>query len=93
VSIDFLFPGRQLGACGDLAIIKIFPDRDQELAGQGHNASFALACVSLAKPLLIPQGELTFWLVAQPNPGNLDQHQAHSAVAGLANALLVVGVA
>ena len=56
--------GLELCALGYLARFYIAPQGDQELSRQGHDADLAHPLAAMAKPLLVPESQLTVWLVA-----------------------------
>src|SRR5215831_14969018 len=76
------------GAAGNEASLKIAPERDRELAGQGDDGDLADAPFAITDALLEPARELAFRLMLEPEPGELDQGGPRPSVAGLADALL-----
>src|SRR5262245_30162286 len=82
-----------LGPVGQLALVHIAPERDQEHARQGHDADFACPFVARAETPLVPLTQRAGRLPAPPQPGQLDDQRPHMLVARLADALLTLALA
>jgi len=52
-SLRLMALGLQLGASGDLPILQVASQGDQQLPRQGHNAELAPAFATVAEPALI----------------------------------------
>src|SRR5262249_50064614 len=83
--------GAQGGAVGDETSVHEAPQGDEQAPGQGDDADATQAPAPVPEPLLEPLTQGAVRLIAQPSPGNLNEHPAHVAIAGLADALFVAG--
>src|SRR5258708_36430731 len=72
---------------------EVSPQRDHQLACQGHDGDAADAALEVADPLTEPAGQLAAGLMPHPEPAKLDCEGAGTAVAGLADALLAAALA
>ena len=72
---------------------QVAPQRDQELASQGHNTNATHATVAVTKALLIPLAQSTVRLETQPGPGDLDGNGSNVTITGFVNALFAIAVA
>ena len=75
--------GLEGGACWDDALGRIAPERDQELAGERHDRDPADPPTPLPDARTEPDAQGRGWLMAEPEPGELDQGVAQAAVAAL----------
>src|SRR5829696_4369684 len=75
--------GLEGGARGDDALGRIAPERDQELAGKRHDRDPADPPTPLPDARTEPDAQGRGWLMAEPEPGELDQGVAQAAVAAL----------
>src|SRR4051794_23889247 len=69
---------------------QVVPERDQELARQGHDSHPPRPARPGAIPLLEPEAQSTLRLVTQPRPGNLDRHGSQARDALFADPLVAV---
>lgn len=74
----------------DDAGVDILPQRDEQLAGERDNRCLLETAAVLLDPVLKPQGECRSRLMAQPEPGRLDQRRSQPWIAGFRYPLVVV---
>lgn len=68
----------------------VFPQCDQQFSRQGNDHLFLQPTTVESDPLLIPLGKRGFWLVAQPQPGELDQCSAQPGISSFRDALFTI---
>jgi hypothetical protein len=85
--------GFQDGSFGKRTGLDVAPQGDEKLAGEGHNPDLAGPGATAREALVVPMGEGAVGLVAEPAPGDLDGQAADPAVAGSADAELVLRLA
>src|SRR5688572_9294958 len=71
-------------------MLRVMPERDQELARQGHDSLLALHGPGGGVLLVIPPGERALRLVLDPSPGDLDELRPHVPIARLRDAQLTL---
>src|SRR4051794_5631961 len=84
---------RQVRPSRDDALGRVPPEGHQELPGERHDRDPADPPAPLPDALAEPDTQGGVWLVAEPEPGELDRGVAQPAVAGLRDALLALGPA
>jgi hypothetical protein len=65
-------------------------ERDSELSGQRHDPDLSTAHALVAEALVPPVGELAVRLIAQPEPGQLDQHMASQFAASFVDTSIAI---
>src|SRR5262249_59955028 len=68
----------------------IFPERDQQLSRQRHDRRLAQTAAITADPFVKPKGERRVRLIAQPQPGELDQRCSQSRISGFGYSLFSI---
>src|SRR3990167_8123893 len=74
------------------AILEVTPQRNEQSPRQRNDADAAHAQAPAGEASLVPLAERALGLEAQPQPGDLDHHGPHPAVARLADALVALAV-
>src|SRR5271166_5759596 len=70
--------------------LDVAPERDQQLSRHRHDGDPPRASLQRADALAEPGGERTVRLVAQPQPGELDERRARPRIAGTADVAIAV---
>src|SRR5271166_4184992 len=79
-----------LDAVGHHAGLDVAPERDQQLSRHRHDGDPPRASLQRADALAEPCRERAVGLVAQPQPGELDERRARAWIAGAADAAVAV---
>src|SRR5215831_10970183 len=61
-AFHFLSPTAQARSRGQLTLLEVFPQRDEQLARQGNDANLATPSVAVAEPTPVPARQLAVWL-------------------------------
>jgi hypothetical protein len=68
------------------------PQRHHQLARQGDDGNAFDAFAGVGRAFAVPTGECAVGLVDEPQPGQFDGGVAGTAIAGLADPLLAIGL-
>jgi hypothetical protein len=77
---------------GNHAVCEVTPQRNEQSARERNDADAAHAQAPAGEASVVPLAERALGLEAQPQPGDLDHHGPHPAVARLADALVALAV-
>ena len=78
---------------GDFPVFHVVPEGDEQFARQRHNPNTSEPTTAVSELALIPLGQRTIRLVANPAPGELHHEASHMLIPGARDALIMVALA
>jgi hypothetical protein len=90
VRLECSLSGRHCGTFDHDTGGYIFPERDQQFSRQRHDCRLTQAAAITADSFAEPKGERRVRLIAQPQPGELDQCCSQSRISGFGYSLFPI---